>query len=216
MMSKNITPSELFNNSRYELIETVSYNELKPFILRTIQKKSRIITFYSVLQIIAIITLAALFIFFIFRSFSAQSIDKALIWLGASLVFSFTLLIPLHEVIHALAFLLVGKRSIGFGADLKKFIFYAEAHRQVVNQREMTVVALAPLLTIALVSILLGISLWNTPAVLFFAGIFLLHFLFCAGDMAMIAYFRQEDEILSFDDRNERQSYFFRVKSEGN
>jgi hypothetical protein len=216
MISKNITPSELFNNSRYELIETVSYDELKPFILRTIQKKSRLITFYSVLQIIALTALAALVVFFIFRSVSARSIDEALIGLGASLIFSFTLLIPLHEAIHALAFLLAGKRSIGFGADLKKFIFYAEAHRQVVNQGEMTFVALAPLFTIALVSILPGIYFWNTPAVWFFAGIFLLHFLFCAGDMAMIAYFRQADEILSFDDRNERQSYFFRVKSEGN
>lgn len=210
-MRHGLTPEALQNQEKFELIDTVTYKEMKPFIIKTIRKKSLLLTIYAVVQGITMAVFAAILVYLVILSVKSGIFTPSLKYYLLAFGCSFSLLIPVHELLHALAFLVLGKRDIGFGMQLKKFIFYAEANRQVLDRQEITVVAFTPLLLVGIASILFCLFTYSTPLFYFGLGIFLIHFLFCAGDMAMVAYFNQQKNIYSYDDRKERRSFFYRV-----
>jgi len=213
-MRHGLTPEALQNQEKFELIDTVTYKEMKPFIIKTIRNKSLLLTVYAVVQGITMVVFAVIMAYLVVLSVKNGTVTPSLKYYLMALGCSFTLLIPVHELLHALAFLVLGKRDIGFGMQLKQFIFYAEANRQVLNRKEITVIAFTPLLLVGIASILFCIFTSTTPLFYFGLGIFLIHFLFCAGDMAMVSYFNQQENIYSYDDRKERRSYFFKEKAE--
>lgn len=211
-MNRNPSPEELLNNSDYELIYEVEYSNLKSFIFKEIGRNSILIVFYGILQILALIILLGLLSFYFFGFIKNGIFKKELLTIIGSILFSFTLLIPVHELIHAAAFFILGKKDIGFGMQWKKFLFYAESNRQVLNRKEMVVVALAPFLTIFIAG--LGCFFFSTSNVVSLSGlvIVLLHFMFCGGDFAIISLFNRykEFEMYTFDDRKEKRSYYFK------
>jgi len=211
-MKHSITPNDLLNNPDFELIEEVGYSNLKPFIMNEIGKKSLIIQLYGILQFLSILIFIGLLLFFIYGFFKEGIFIRELLILSFSVIFSFTIMIPLHELIHAAAFLLLGKRDIGFGVQWKKYLFYAESNRQVLNRKEMIIVALAPFLFILTAG--LGCFFFSPSKVVSLSGllIVLLHFLFCGGDFAIISFFNRNKpfEVYTFDDRKLKTSYYFK------
>lgn len=208
-MRHHLSPEDLQNENNFELIDVVRYQNIKTFILKTLQKRSTLIFVYSIIQLLAIIVALVVLIILIFQHFKYNTNSDSLIWFLISFIFSFTFLIPIHELIHALAFLILGKRNIGFGVQLRKFIFYAEADKQVLDNKEMSIVALAPLIVIGITSTLLSYTNMGSPLSYFYLGIFLTHFFFCGGDLAIVAYFSHRKNIFSYDDRDEKKTFFF-------
>ncbi|HET6556135.1 MAG TPA: DUF3267 domain-containing protein, partial [Prolixibacteraceae bacterium] len=133
---------------------------------------------------------------------------------GMAIIFSVTVLIVIHELLHALAYLAIGARRISFGTILNKFIFYAIADRQVINSRAFHLVALAPFVTVKLICLMGILEYYSHPLVFFFLGIMCLHSLFCAGDIAMLAFYKLHEgkEIYNFDDKSEGKTYFYARK----
>ena len=130
----NPSIDSLKNNPDYTLVAELQHHEIKSFVLDQIQKNSRIIRIYLIYQMI-MIALGALFLgISVIKAFSGE-IDKLYYSLGA-IVFSFTLLIIIHELIHGAAFKLVGVPKVTYGAILKQFVFYAEADLQVLNRKQ--------------------------------------------------------------------------------
>lgn len=207
--SRKLIPEDLQNNGEFELLEEVSHQNLKLFVMEQVKKEKYIIRIYSVYQIV----LMTLFAFFLTRSivFSIKGHPEAITHVGLAILFSFTILIVIHELLHALAYLITGSRKISFGFILKIFVFYALADRQVVGSQAFHIVALAPFVVVKLVCLGGIIAFYNVPLVYFFLSVMCLHSLFCAGDMAMLAFYNlhRGKEIFNFDVRSEGKTYFY-------
>ena len=113
-----------------------------------------------------------------------------------------------------LPYLGTGARKISFGIILRKFIFYALADRQVIKSRAFHLVALTPFVTVKLICLFGIFRFYNEQPMYFFMSVMCLHSLFCAGDIAMLAFYRlnKEKEIYNFDDRSEGKTYFYTRK----
>jgi hypothetical protein len=208
-MRSKLTPEDLQNGNDFELLAEVSHQNLREFIVEQITKEKTIIRIYSVYQLIMIVVFGYLFADGIIEFFDGNP-DK-LMQIGWSLLFSVTALIVIHELLHALAYLATGARKISFGVILKKFIFYAMADQQVIAPRAFHVVALAPFVAVKLLCLVGVLQYYNHQQMYFFLSAMCLHSLFCAGDIAMLAFYKLHSgkEIYNFDDRSEGKTYFY-------
>ena len=209
---KKLTPEDLQNESEYELLKEVSHLHLREFVLELVTKGKTIIRIYSIYQVIMML----IFVYLLTRGIvlSIKANQTLLIQVGLSILFSVTVLIVIHELLHALAYLATGARRISFGGTLKKFVFYAIADRQVIAPQAFHIVALAPFVVIKLICLVGVVQFYNQPQLYFFLGIMCLHSLFCAGDIAMLDFYRfyPEKEIYNFDVKSEGKTYFYARK----
>ncbi len=204
-----LTPEDLKQNDGYKLLAEIDHQEVKPFILSQVRQGSGLIRWFSLYQGLMIL----LFVFLVVKAIIAylHGLDAPLADLGLSILFSFTLLVIVHETLHALAYLLCGVKKIRAGAIWRKFIFYVMADLQVIGARTFFIVAFAPLVVIKIICLILGILFWNTDLVYFFFGVMCIHSLFCAGDIAMVAFYKLHPNktILNFDDRKLGKTFFY-------
>ncbi len=212
-MGKKLSPEDLQNESEFELLTVVSHHKLREFIVEQITKEKTIIWIYSGYQVIMLM----LFTFIFTRGiiFSIKGNHELLVTIGWSLLFSLSALIVIHELLHALAYLATGARKISFGVILKKFIFYAMADRQVIASRGFHIVALTPFVVVKLICLNGILQFYNGQLMYFFMSVMCLHSLFCAGDIAMLAFYRihKGKEIYNFDNRSEGKTYFYTRKN---
>ena len=208
-MRKKFTPEDLQNESEFELLTEVSHQKLREFVMEQITEEKYAIRIYSIYQLIMMIV----FVFLLTRGIvlSIKGHSGILIEIGLSIVFSLSALIVIHELLHALAYLLTGARKISFGVIPKKFVFYALADRQVIAKRAFYIVALTPFIVVKLICIIGFIEFYNEQLMYFFLSVMCLHSLFCAGDIAMLAFYRihKEKEIYNFDNKSEGKTYFY-------
>ena len=206
----NPTIEELRNPEKYELIAQFNHSQIKEFVINQLTTKSRMIKVYMVYQILMIMVGMLFFTRSIVLAF--QSSSTPLYYSLAALVFCFTLLIIIHELLHGAALTLTGAKHINFGGYLKKFIFYAEADRFVINRRQFAFIALTPLFAIKLITLIGIIFLFNQPVFYFLIFVMSSHSLFCAGDIGLLSIFYQQKKtaIFTFDVKAEKTSYFYR------
>jgi hypothetical protein len=208
-MSRKLSPEDLQNNPEFELLKEISHSDLKEFVIEQVRQEKQIIRFYSIYQVLMMI----LFAFFLTRSivYAIKGHSETIIQVGLAVLFSLSFLVVIHELIHALAYLITGSRKISFGVILKKFVFYALADRQVISSKAFHFVALAPFVVIKMFCLFGIIAFYNDPIFYFFLTVMSLHSLFCAGDMAMLAFYNLHlgKEIFNFDVRSEGKTYFY-------
>ena len=208
-MNRRLTPEDLQNEDNFELLTEVSHQHLKEFVVEQITKEKYIIRIYSGYQILMMI----LFAFFLTRSivYSIKGHSEEIAGVGLAILFSLSILIVVHELLHALAYLLSGARRISFGFVPKKFIFYALSDRQVIAPRAFHFVALTPFVVVKLVCLVGLVATQNTLLIYFFLTVMCLHSLFCAGDIAMLAFYNlyRGKEIFNYDNRIEGKTYFY-------
>ena len=211
-MSRKLTPEDLQNENEFELLIEVSHQKLREFVVEQINEEKYVIRIYSIYQGIMMVTFAFLLTRGIVLSIKGHS--ELLIEIGLSIAFSLSALIVFHELLHAFAYLLTGARKISFGVIPKKFIFYALADRQVIAKRAFHIVALAPFVVVKLICLIGLIEFYNEQIMYFFLSVMCLHSLFCAGDIAMLAFYRihKEKEIYNFDSKSEGKTYFYNRK----
>lgn len=212
-MKHRLTPEDLQDQTEFELLTEVSHQHLKEFIIEQVTTEKSLIRIYAVFQGLMIFLFVFLFtrgiVYFLKEQSSAQITGVAL-----AIVFSFTALVVVHELLHAVAYLLTGARRISFGLILKKFIFYAMADRQVIARGAFRFVALAPLVVISMACLVGFLLNKNVTLDYFFLSVMSLHSLFCAGDIAMLAFYNiyPDEEIFNYDNRSEGKTYFYKRK----
>ena len=137
---------------------------------------------------------------------------QPLFYLIAAVIFSFTLLVVIHELLHALALKVTGAARVRIGGYFKKFIFYAEADRHVLNRDQFAWVALAPFVVVKLITLAGIIFTLGQPVFYFWIFVMSVHSLFCAGDIGMLSFFDRfpGSGIYTFDVKEEKRSYFYR------
>ncbi len=206
----NPTIEELQTSGNFELIAELNHREIKEFVIKQLAKDGTIIRFFMVYQVLMIITGIFFFTRSIVLAFHSQ--HNPLIYSLAALVFCFSFLIIIHELLHGVALKITGAKKLHFGGYLKKFIFYAEADQHVLNRQQFVLVALAPLVTVKLIT-LIGIILFlHHPVFYFLIVVMSAHSLFCAGDIGLLSlfYHEKDEEIFTYDVREEKKSYFYK------
>jgi hypothetical protein len=206
----NPTISELRNPGRFELIAQVNHQQIKEFVINSLTSESKIIRFYMYYQILMITVGIFFFTRSIVLAFKGDSMP--VYYSLAALVFCFSVLIIIHELLHGIALKLAGAKRVTFGGYLKKFVFYAEADQFVINRRQFAFIALTPLFVVKLFALTGIILFFNQPALYFLICVMSAHSMFCAGDIGLLSVFYQNtaNEIYTFDEKEEKTSYFFR------
>ncbi|VAW17767.1 hypothetical protein MNBD_BACTEROID01-2325 [hydrothermal vent metagenome] len=213
-MSKNPSIHELKQSGRFDLIAEPEHNRVKEFVLEQIREKGKLVKIYTIYQLVMMVA----GVFFLGRAItqSVKGESDNLIYASAAIIFSFTLLIIAHEALHGIALKLAGAPKVSYGGNFKKFIFYAQADRFVMNRQQFIFIALTPFVVIKLASIVGIILFFYHPGVYFFITLVCLHSLFCAGDIGLIAFFNlhKYSEIYTYDSKEEKKSYFYKMKNE--
>jgi Protein of unknown function (DUF3267). len=213
-MRPKYTPEDLQDQNNFELLTEVSHLKLKEFVVQQISKEKRIIPLYSIYQLIMVL----LFIFLFARSvvLAIKGFHGTILFIGGAVIFSLSVLVVIHELLHALAYLVTGARKISFGAIPRKFIFYALADKQVIAPAPFRIVALAPFAIVKIIC-LIGIAIWFNQQLMYsYLTVMCLHSLFCSGDIAMLAFYsiHKGKEIYNYDDKTEGKTYFYLRKPE--
>ncbi len=205
----NPTIEELQKSSEFELIAKLSHDEIKEFVLNRFSEGGKIITAFMIYQIVMVLGGLFFFAYAVILFFRGNN-EPFYYSLGA-LIFCFSLLIVFHELLHGVALKIVGAKNVRFGAYIKKFVFYAEANRFVLNRRQFAFVALAPLMVIKLISIIAIFFFISSPQLYFFVFLMSAHSLFCAGDIGLLSVFCNYPgrEVFTFDIKDEKTSFYF-------
>lgn len=202
----NLKPQELRENG-YVLLDEMNHADIVPFVKKFLHKR----TWYSSFYYLSVIVSFSLLIFSCIKLYNTGyfSIEKLIILILFGILLTL-LLVPFHELIHALAYKLMGAEKTSFDYNLKKFYFLAIADLFVANKREFQIVALAPFVIISLAliitSFLPGVS-WAVPMFTTLT----IHSLACAGDFALLSYFEfnRKKNIVTYDDKENKVSFFY-------
>lgn len=207
------TPEDLQQSSDFELLEEVNHRQIKSFIVEQMYEPTKWLRIYGIYQLVMI----ALFLLFLgFALRTAFNGDLSVLgWVLGAIVFSGTILVVLHEGLHALTYWMHGARKLTVGAIWRKFIFYIAADRQVVNYAVFKQVALAPFVLVNVLTIIPGVLLWSQPVSYFFFSVMCIHSLFCAGDAAMLSFYARHGDktIYNFDDLSQGKTFFYFKKN---
>ena len=201
-----ITPEELDDQGSYRHLLTISYDDLVPFILEYIGRRT-----WLTLAFWAFCLIMAGFAFTI-RMHLIGFFELKRIVLHSILGFIIfpVIIIPLHEFLHIIPYFLSGARNIRVGMDLRQYLFYVTAHRQVAGQGLFRIVAIMPFAIITITSLILvfilpGLWKWSFAAFLF------VHSTMCAGDFALLNFYliNRGKKIFTWDDADLKEAYFY-------
>ncbi|HPF51395.1 MAG TPA: DUF3267 domain-containing protein [Draconibacterium sp.] len=209
----NPSIEELQNNDEYELIVELHHSQIKEFVISRFTENNLLIKIFMYYQVIMVL----LGIFILTRGIvlSYRGISEPLFYSLGALAFSFTILVPIHELLHGISIKLTGAKKVHYGAYLRKFIFYAEADRHVMNRKQFALVALTPLIIIKVVTLVGIIVFWHSVWIYFFGMVMAVHSLFCAGDIGLLSVFYADGyaDRFTFDIKAERKSYYYQRKN---
>lgn len=208
MSRSNPTIEELNSSEEYELLAELEHEEVKTFVIEQLAKSGWLVKSYMFYQVVMILTGLLILTRTIFLCF--KGVCQPLWYSLCTILFCLSVLIIIHELIHGIAIKLTGAPKINYGAYFKKFMFYAEADRHVLNQRQFTLIALAPLVVVNIITLSGIVLFFHEPAVYAFALVMCIHSLFCAGDIGLLSVFHSSSSaIYTYDVRSERKTYYF-------
>lgn len=200
---------DLRDNPSYTLLLMLPHDNALSFVEKQIRGKTVIVRTYIIFNLLLLTTILLLAALDIWQGHLTFLVLLKYFGIGSILVF--TVLIPVHEGLHGLAYKIIGAPEISFGANWRKFYFYAVANRFLVNKKAFLFVALLPFLVISLV--VLALLIFATVHLKWaLLSIFLLHSAACAGDFAMLGFYeehRYAKELLTYDDVEQKRSYFY-------
>ncbi|MEA3462812.1 MAG: DUF3267 domain-containing protein [Bacteroidota bacterium] len=212
-MTSRIRPDAetLQKESGYRKILELDFSDIIPFVISNIRKPGLSSLFYIIINAASL-----LFIFFfaLWSVRTGQFSAGGVIWrILAGLLAGSLLVIPPHELLHGLAYRILGARKIKFGVDFQQFIFYVTADHFPISKRELAFLAMTPFVMINLVLILIT-AVWVPQITLLSASLLLSHNVMCIGDFAMISYaYSHSHAVYTYDDTEKKKSYFFERES---
>jgi hypothetical protein len=201
-----ITVEDLNDQVKYRQVLVLSYDNLIPFVLGYLKKKS-------------LLTLSYYFITIVFMGITIRvainiggyfPLAEMILHSALGLIFLPVLCIPVHELLHIIPYYLGGAKKIRIGMDLRQFIFYVTAHKHVASPVLFRIVAIAPFLIFSIVLLLLifilpGLWKWSLSLFLF------VHTTMCAGDFALLNFYfiNRNRKIYTWDDADQKIAYFY-------
>jgi hypothetical protein len=213
---------QLNNNTEYELVESFKIDEMNQFLQKEMNggvapdpsPKSKKNAIIKAMLIGGVFGVIGYFVgkFFAQQFLTSQYGDFAQV--GWAFLAFFVVILPIHELIHGIAFKYLGAPKISFGYSWKSLMVYCYAQKFVMNLRENSFVAAQPFIWITSALVL---ALFVLPQyTVLIAVLLFVHTVGCIGDFLLIKYARRNKgrEIYLYDDVDEASmSYFFEKKS---
>ena len=198
---------EILAENNLKVFRKMQYDSIINFVFENIKNRSIPSKFYYLFSILGLTVLLGYSIF-LFSGNVIQPKDY-FIWFVAGIFSGSILIIPFHELFHAVAYKFTGAPKIHFGMDLKQMIFYVAADRFIIGAKKFYFVALAPFLIINLITIAYIISDPSPEIIVGILTFILLHNLMCIGDFAMLSFFHKhrKKELCTFDIVEDKESY---------
>jgi hypothetical protein len=193
-------------SKNYKLMDELIHDDIIPFIKLYLFRWNFVTIIYLISNLLPIILMG-----YLFFMFPTKYDNYAQIFSNISMGFSFFIpLIPIHEIIHAIAYKIEGAKKVSIHAQWSKLIFLAAAHHFVANRKSFFIVAVAPFFLINS-TLLVGFIYFDEYWKWFFLSAFLIHTSGCAGDFALLSYFwhYRKLKIFTYDDMILKKSYFF-------
>ena len=212
MKPGKLSVEEVRNSGKFRPVKELRFAEIIDFVLENIRLRNVYSLFYYLINIILICLLVVVCI----NGFTEKilTFKSFMVYFGWGALAGSIIVIPFHEGLHALAFLIIGARKIKFGVDFRQMIFYATAENFVAGRNGFNIVALAPFAVLNLASLPL-IIYGDIELRLAILTMLLLHNIMCIGDFAMLCFFREnrDKELYTFDDLETKTAWFYEKKS---
>jgi hypothetical protein len=205
------TPGEIKSDPGFVFLDELRYDDIVEFTGKYIRKRTRSMTFLLICLLgMLLLVLGAVIFGMIRHNRELGGIMKQYLY---GLIISFSVIIPIHEMIHGLIYFFLGARKIRFGAEFKQFAFYAVADEFVTTKTGFYLLASGPFIIISLLSLIGFIMVPGIASYTYIAMIFF-HATMCVGDFALMSYYdtHKDKDIYSFDDVKKRISYFYYKK----
>jgi hypothetical protein len=206
--SKSLPDAEtLQKDPGYRQILELEFSEMIPFVLSNIRKRGVVPLLYMGINTVLLIFII-LYTLWGIRT-GLLNAGKIFWQLLAGILSGSILVIAPHELLHGLAYRIIGARKIQFGADLQQFIFYVTANRFPISKGQLVFLAMTPFAIINLVVIAVTTT-WASQHTLFSASLLFCHNIMCIGDFAIVNYVcNHKGELYTYDDTGNKRSYFF-------
>ena len=189
---------------RYALLREMTHEQLAEFVLQYFLRQGSWLTrahhAMSVLNLAAIVAVAWT---------QHRSFLRCLGDFGLGLVTLVLVILPLHELLHAAAYRLVGARDVRWDWSPRMLAVWVVAHRFVVGTRAFLVVALAPFVVLNALLIAAAVAFPHIAVYLLFVLLWHLHG--SSGDWALLnfVWLHRHRGFWTFDDADEGKSYFY-------
>ena len=214
LLSRSNVPDveQMQNEELYTKILELNFDEMIPFVLSNIRKKGIMSWLFIAVNVIGLSSIGVFSIWDIYTGWIHWS--RFIIQLILGILAGSIIVIPFHELLHGLAYIILGAKKIKFGANLQQFFFFVTADRFLVNRKELFFLALLPfgVLNLALMMVAL---FWLTQYSILFGFLLLSHNLMCIGDFAVTNYvLNEKEEVFTYDEPENKKSFFYKtVKS---
>jgi len=197
----------LLNDPLYRKILDLDFSEMTPFVLNNIRARETVAVLYMVLNLA---TLGFIIIYVVWGLTWDHFDGGRVFWqIVAGVLGGSILIIPPHEILHGLAYRLLGARKIRFGVDFQQFIFFVTADRFPISRNELRFLAMTPFVVINAVVISLTATLFTEWA-LFSAILLLSHNIMCIGDFALTSFANKcTGELYTYDEIDNKKTYFY-------
>ena len=199
---------QIQNEELYTKILELNFDDMIPFVLSNIKKKGLMSWIFIAINVIGLFSIGVFSIWGIYTGWIPWS--KFIIQLVLGIIAGSIIVIPFHELLHGLAYRILGAKKIKFGANLQQFFFFVSADRFPVNRKELYFLALLPfgVLNVALLMVAL---FWLTQYSILFGFLLLSHNLMCIGDFAITNYvLNEKEEVFTYDEPENKKSYFYK------
>lgn len=208
-MNRKPSIEELQDSNKFELIAAVDYSRIKDFVLKFLFDDKKLVPAYMIYQLVMFIV--GLFFFTRAIVFAIKGSATFLLTSIAGIIFSLSFLVALHELLHGIVLKFCGAPRVSFGRVPGKYIFYAEADKFVWGRGQYTLVALAPLVFVQVITLVGIIVFAQSHLFYFFLMLMCIHSFICAGDVVMVAIFYRFPgrKVFTFDNQKEKKSYYF-------
>ena len=198
---------QLTSNVEYELYATHDIENVKMFLMSQATVKTKLLTFFSFSVLVAIAFVSGTLGYSIVNG----EVLRWLVAFGMGIV-AIPIYIVLHEVVHFIAFKMIGGREVKIGGKFERFLFYTSCPNQVFTMKALLPVIVAPLISLSVV-LLLGAMFLPTYYVTFMT-LFAFHLMACSGDILIVNFskFPGHQDILTYDD-DDGKSYYYKRRS---
>ena len=201
-------PSGIMNNPAYSQVEVLPYEEVIPFVFKNIRQCNLATLLFYIANAIFLISLVV----YILSSFFTGGYSFGNLLLSGLLGFIVfpILLVPLHEILHAMVYKVIGAPRIKIGMSLSQYVFYVAADKFVAGFYEMIFVALAPFVLISAMLVYLFLVVDSSISTAILMSLFA-HGTMCIGDFAVLSFFFENgrSKLFTFDLYEEKKAYFY-------
>ncbi|GAA4394614.1 hypothetical protein GCM10023187_00630 [Nibrella viscosa] len=191
----------------YQLLESVSFEQSLPFFQAYLRRWNLVTITYTGLNVLILGAVGAWVGVSLAHQKAELSSHILAFFVGIGLTF---LLIPVHELLHALAYRIAGAQRIRYAVEWRKLMFLTIADGFVIRPKPFCWVILTPFLVLTTLAVL-GLVVGSPGLQFSCLGFLLIHTGACSGDCALLSflYEHRHRSIRSYDDALNRMSYFY-------